>query len=589
MDSTSNYKTWFIFARLLSFVRPYRGMLFCCCAASIVIAFSDIVMAYLLKSLINTTLDRIYAELLTNVFLVLGVTILGIIAKFLVRFLSERIGICAIRDIRNAVSTHITRLKLSYVVDKHSGDTVSRFVSNTSIVQKFLENELYQFIYQPLIFTGAFTYMLLLNWQILMVNISSMMIVMLITIMLSKPLEKFMYELQRYIGEVNATAQDVIAGISCMKAYNLHGLLWARYGNVVDKTLNKSLEIEKRISLMSSPLIILQILPRTISIIYGGYLTFKGDLIPGELIAYIYLLGYLAEPMIRILNLFSDIKTTVGAATGLFEVLDAPVERVGGINPVSNKAGNAIIQFIDVRFSFDGVITVLDKLNFEVSQGKKVALLGASGSGKSTVFKLLGGFYEPQEGEIRLNGYLMSKLDPAFIRSQFSIVSQDVYLFPVSIAENIAFGKRGATLDEVIEAAKAAHAHDFIMEFPQGYNTLVGERGARLSGGQRQRISIARAVLKDSPIMLLDEATSALDNQSETVVQEALERLVTGRTVLIIAHRLSTIKNVDEIIVLANGRKVEQGTHVQLLQKKGLYTDLYTRQCIAGKYGLENE
>jgi subfamily B ATP-binding cassette protein MsbA/ATP-binding cassette subfamily B protein AbcA/BmrA len=547
-------------------------------------------MAYLLKGLINTTLDRLYDELLTNVFLILGVTILGVIAKYFVRFLSERIGICAIRDIRKAVSNHIARMKLSYVVDQHSGDTVSRFVSNIGIVQKFLENELYQFIYQPLIFTGAFTYMLWINWQMLMVNISLMVIVMLITIILSKPLEKFMYELQQYMGAVNSTAQDVIAGISGMKAYNLHSLLFTRYENTVDKALNKSLEIEKRISLMSSPLIILQILPRTISIIYGGYLTFKGDLIPGELIAYIYLLGYLAEPMIKMLNLFSDIKTTVGAAAGLFEALDFPVERGDGISPGSNLEGTAIIQFNEVSFSYDGLTTVLDKLSFAVSQGKKVALLGASGSGKSTVFKLLCGFYESQEGEIMLNGYLMSKLDPDFIRSQFSIVSQDVYLFPVSIAENIAFGKRGATLDEVIAAAKAANAHSFIMDFPQGYNTLVGERGARLSGGQRQRISIARAVLKDSPIMLLDEATSALDNQSETVVQEALERLIKGRTVLIIAHRLSTIKNVDEIIVLANGRKIEQGTHMQLMQKKGLYTDLYTRQLIAGKYGLaENE
>jgi ABC-type multidrug transport system fused ATPase/permease subunit len=273
----------------------------------------------------------------------------------------------------------------------------------------------------------------------------------------------------------------------------------------------------------------------------------------------------------------------LGTAEHLLEILDKKVERIDGEAYCIDEFASAV-EFYKVDFSYDGDTKLFENLSFTIEHGKITALVGPSGVGKSTIFKLLCGFYEHQEGNIKLYGKSLKRWKLSAARSLTSIVSQDTYLFPGTIIENIAYGCPSASVDEIVAAARAANAHDFIMEFPEGYNTTTGERGAKLSGGQRQRISIARAILKNAPILLLDEATSALDMESERQVQEALDIFMKGRTVFIIAHRLSTVKNADEILVLNQGQIVERGKHEQLLEKEGMYKKLYFK-----KFTLEIE
>jgi len=241
------------------------------------------------------------------------------------------------------------------------------------------------------------------------------------------------------------------------------------------------------------------------------------------------------------------------------------------------------IEFKDLSFSYDGETNILNQLSFKMTAGKVVALVGASGSGKSTILKLVSGFYEPSTGHIQLYGQDLATSDLAAARQLMSLVSQDTYLFPTTIAENIAYGRPGATIDDIVAAAQQANAHDFIMDFPDAYNTNVGERAVKLSGGQRQRLALARAILKDAPILLLDEPTSALDTQSEALVQQALERFMSNRTVLVVAHRLSTIQNADEILVIDQGSVQERGTHEQLMKTESLYKNLYLRQIVSAE------
>lgn len=337
---------------------------------------------------------------------------------------------------------------------------------------------------------------------------------------------------------------------------------------------------------MSTLFITIRQVPVLVTAAYGGYLAINGQMTPGSLFAFLYLLHFLIEPMAPFTDLIPQLRAATAAADRIIGVLQHPIEWTGGQSFALDPA-RPIIEYADVSFAYNGQVGVLNEMNFSIPHHRTVALVGPSGSGKSTVFKLLCGFYEPDEGSVKLNDRKLDQWNLEAVRRQLSLVAQDTYLFPATVAENIAYGHPGATRDEIIKAARAANAHDFIMNLPHGYDTLVGERGNRLSGGQRQRLGIARAILKNAPILLLDEPTSALDVQSEALVQEALERMMGGRTVLVIAHRMSTIKQADEILVLDHGRIVEQGSHQVLIEKDGLYKQLYLKQFQNGEANVE--
>ena len=341
------------------------------------------------------------------------------------------------------------------------------------------------------------------------------------------------------------------------------------------------LKRQQRLAVMTTLVVVVRQIPVLATAGAGGYLAVTGRLSPGGLFAFLYLLHFLVDSLSGIPGLLLELRSAGAAAARIAQVIQRPTERKGG-NRFAGVQRLPAVAFRDVVFSYGDQAAVLDGVDFGIPHQRTVALVGPSGGGKSTVFKLLCGFYEPERGSVDLYGHALREWSLEAARAELSLVAQDTYLFPATVAENISLSRPGASIDDVVEAAKMANAHEFIAELPQGYDTPVGERGSRLSGGERQRIGIARAILKDAPILLLDEPTSALDARSEALVEEALERFTEGRTVLVIAHRLSTIRSADEIVVLDGGRIVERGAHEDLMQRGGVYKQLYLKQAQTG-------
>jgi ABC-type multidrug transport system fused ATPase/permease subunit len=323
--------------------------------------------------------------------------------------------------------------------------------------------------------------------------------------------------------------------------------------------------------------------------LYGGYLAINGGITTGELFAFVFLVQYLIEPLTEIPQMFSQVRVATAAHERIRDVLDLPEERVKGLPVQDPSSHDVVIECKDISFQYSEVSPVLQSVSFRVLRNQTIAIVGSSGAGKSTIFQLLCGHHQPQDGAIYFCGEDMQKLNLEEVRSRISIVSQDTFLFPDTIFENISYGNPDAAMEDIVSAAKAAFIHDFIMTLPDGYQTMIGERGIRLSGGQKQRVSIARAFLKKAPVLLFDEATSALDTESETSIQRNLSDIAGQCTMLVIAHRLSTIINADEIIVLHEGRIVERGSHPYLLEHGSRYRQLYRQQFLDDTRGLSKE
>jgi subfamily B ATP-binding cassette protein MsbA/ATP-binding cassette subfamily B protein AbcA/BmrA len=459
----------------------------------------------------------------------------------------------------------------------HSGDMVSRLTNDISVVQGFFQNEFSNIVYQPIVFLVTAGYLATLNWLLLLFAVALVPLTMFFINIMSKPLSQYVKNRQEGFGQVNAVAQDTIGGIYMLKAFNLEQALSEKFKVAVHQVRDYELMRQQRLAVMTTLFVVIRQIPVLSTAACGGYLALTGRMTPGSVFAFMYLLHYLVQPLTNGPYLIEQLRAAAGTAERIVEMMHRPVERPGGRVFAADPAKPAI-RYDDVSFSYREQAQVLDGVSFSIRHNRTVALVGHSGSGKSTVLKLLCGFYEPQSGRVELHGGGLGEWNLEALRTQLALVAQDTYLFPASIADNISYGRSGATTDEIVEAARMANAHRFITELPAGYDTLVGERGNRLSGGERQRIGIARAILKNAPILLLDEPTSALDVHSEALIQEALERFMQGRTVLVIAHRLSTIKHADEILVLDSGRVVESGTHEELIARGGVYRQLYLKQ-----------
>jgi ABC-type multidrug transport system fused ATPase/permease subunit len=406
---------------------------------------------------------------------------------------------------------------------------------------------------------------------------------------------KFFKEASSAVGKANALAADTYGGLPIIKAYGLEEHFLNRFEESINSSIksnSKGLHLLKFMPIFN---ILLWSAPFTICLIYGAILSLNGEISPGQLPAFVYLLNNIVWTVAAIPRIVADFQQSMGTARRFFEIIDTPTEREDGMDfGVSDE--EECIRFNNVTFSYGktnasnanlsnadnepGISEnpVLNSLNFSVRKGCKVALVGASGCGKSTVLKLIMGFYENASGTIDLWGNNLSKWNLHVLRDKISYVSQETFLYPASIRYNIAMGRPDASEEEILQAARAANAIDFILELPDGIDTMIGERGITLSGGQRQRLSLARAFLQNSSIILLDEPTSALDTISEAQVQEAMNRILEGRTAVIVTHRFSTIKDVDEIMVMDQGRITECGTHQQLVNADGLYARLYNRQ-----------
>jgi ABC-type multidrug transport system fused ATPase/permease subunit len=481
-------------------------------------------------------------------------------------------------DLRNKVYQKLLELPLSYYSSERKGDLMSRLSSDVSEIQWSILRSLETLVRSPITLIGSIIVMVYISPGLTLFSFGLFLFVGIGIGRLSKSLRKNSGKAQESLGTLLSIIDESIGGLRVIQGFAAEKYQSEKFRNENIKYLNLSNKIQRRRELASPMSEFLGICVIAALLLYGGNLVFSGNFEASTFVMYILMFYNIIDPAKNFASAMYDIQKGRAAAERINSILNSPVEIKDNTDAMPLKNFENEIRFENVSFSYDGQQKVLDNISFSLEKGKSLALVGVSGSGKSTIADLLPRFYEAVSGKILLDGNDVKNYKLADLRALFGIVSQDAVLFNDSIYNNIVFGLKGVKESELIAAAKMAQAHDFIMETADGYNTFIGDRGMKLSGGQRQRLTLARAILRNPQILLMDEATSALDSESEKAVQLALEKMLESRTAIIIAHRLSTIRNVDEIIVLQEGKIVEQGNHEALIAKGGIYKKLVELQ-----------
>ncbi|MCA9970505.1 MAG: ABC transporter ATP-binding protein, partial [Anaerolineales bacterium] len=512
--------------------------------------------------------------------LLLVVFVVQAIFSFMHRLSLAYVGERAVADIRVQVYSHLQSLSLKFYADRRTGEIVSRLTNDVSLLQSAVTSDVVALLRQAVTLVGAAVLLFVLDWRLTLVILGGIPVISLTMVWLGRKIRVASKAVQDALAEAANVVEETTAGIRIVKSFAREAYEIGRFSARVNETFTAAMQ-RARISAVLGPIIgFMAFFSITITLWFGSLEVIEGRLTAGGLVAYLIYTMMVATPVATLAGLYAQFQSALGATERLFELLDTQPEmaRREGERPLPPVKGR--VTFDDVSFAYTANLPVLRHVSFEAQPGQVIALVGPSGAGKSTLINLIPRFYDVQSGTICIDGVPIREVNVKSLRDQIGIVPQETLLFSDSVATNIRYGKLDATEAEVAAAARAANAHDFILhELPDGYDTLVGERGIKLSGGQRQRVAIARAILKDPRILILDEATSSLDSESEALVQEALERLMAGRTSFVIAHRLSTVVNADWVLVLDQGRVVEQGTHATLLANPGgLYYRLYQMQ-----------
>ncbi|OMD56515.1 ABC transporter ATP-binding protein [Paenibacillus odorifer] len=498
---------------------------------------------------------------------------------FIDRYLKNKIAAKIRNELRLDMMRHALALPQSYFDRNHSGDLLSRFTNDNQSVGNATGEVMIDLIRNPLLALAAFGYLLYINWLLALICFAMGPLMFLTGKIFGSAMRENSVKIQTNMSKITSFLHDILGSSMVFKSFSIERRLMKQYQehseNITSEELKRG-RIEGATGSFSSFLGNFTFL---LALVVAGYFVAKGSLEVGAMIAFIQLMNYLVMPFSSLPGLINSMQQSLGAAGRIFEVLDSPVE-VETLPEVKTKQPEfESMVMSSISFSYPGAERQsINKISLELQKGTQMAVVGPSGGGKSTLFKLLLGLYEPDEGEVIINGQRINEMSLAKLRSYFSYVPQEAGLYTGSIRDNIRNGNPEADEQEILEALRKANAYDFVMELPEGLDTDIGEEGSRLSGGQRQRLSIARAILRNAPILLLDEATAALDNESEKLVQQAIRKLMGDKTTLVIAHRLSTIQNADIILVMENGEIVESGTHDVLLAAEGRYNDLYYSQ-----------
>lgn len=498
---------------------------------------------------------------------------------FIDRYFKNKISVKIRNELRLDMMRHALALPQSYFDRNHSGDLLSRFTNDNQSVGNAAGEVMIDLIRNPLLALAAFGYLLYINWLLALICFAMGPLMFLTGKIFGSAMRENSVKIQTNMSKITSFLHDILGSSMVFKSFSIERRLMKQYQehseNITSEELKRG-RIEGATGSFSSFLGNFTFL---LALVVAGYFVAKGSLEVGAMIAFIQLMNYLVMPFSSLPGLINSMQQSLGAAGRIFEVLDSPVE-VETLPEVETKQPEfESMVMSSISFSYPGAERQsINKISLELQKGTQMAVVGPSGGGKSTLFKLLLGLYEPDEGEVIINGQRINEMSLAKLRSYFSYVPQEAGLYTGSIRDNIRNGNPEADEQEILEALRKANAYDFVMELPEGLDTDIGEEGSRLSGGQRQRLSIARAILRNAPILLLDEATAALDNESEKLVQQAIRKLMGDKTTLVIAHRLSTIQNADIILVMENGEIVESGTHDVLLAAEGRYNDLYYSQ-----------
>jgi subfamily B ATP-binding cassette protein MsbA len=565
--------------RLIGYLAPYRARLVVALLALIGSSILSLVFPGVIIQVVDSVLVNGNEQLLTQitaglllVFLVRSVT--SFLEGYNLNFIGEKL----VNDLRRQVYRHLHTLSLGFFVQRRVGELVSRLSNDVTVMRSALTNNLNTLLQQTLIMVGSVVVMLTLNWRLTLFIVLLAPIVILIGVAFGVFLRRISTQIQDELASATVIVDEVFQGIREVKSFVREPYEIGRYESAITRAFQAAVRL-LRVRSVFGPLIgFLAFGAISLVLWFGGREVLENRLSGGELIGFLIYGLTVAGSFGALVNIYSQFQEAIGATKRVFQLLDTePIVKDAPDARVLEHAEGRI-TFENVRFSYDERQEVLHEINLDIAPGEIIALVGPSGAGKSTIFNLIPRFYDATGGMICVDGIDVRAVTQASLRQQIGIVPQETLRFGGTIRENIRYGRLEATEEQIIEAAQAANAHDFIMELPDKYDTLVGERGVRLSGGQRQRVAIARAILKDPRILLLDEATSSLDSESEHLVQEALARLMQNRTTVIIAHRLSTVKVAHRIAVLDRGHIIELGTHDALMARDGLYAKLYSMQ-----------
>ncbi|WP_443932426.1 lipid A export permease/ATP-binding protein MsbA [Phascolarctobacterium succinatutens] len=568
-----------LYFRALKYIKPYwkRGLAAGIC--TIIAAGGTAYLPFVIKDMV----DQVLSEKNTTM---LNWIVLSIIVVFVIRgiayygqsYLMNYVGQRVIIDIRKAVFEKLQRLSMSFY-DKHKTGTIMSYVTNdVSALQSAMVDNVVEMITETVILVASIVMMIYLDWKLFLVTFATFPVVLFFIDSFGKRIRKSGNRIQEAAADITSVLQEVASSPRVIKSFVREGYEVERFDKENMNNFRANMKYAQLSSTLTPTIEFVAAVGVSIILWYGGNSVINGSITAGSLVAFLTYAVNISNPIKRLSRVIGNIQKALAAAQRVFDVLDLPEDIKNAPDAKALPPVKGDVRFKDVCFAYNESEEVLSHVSFEVKPGEMIAFVGPSGAGKSTVASLLPRFYDATNGSITIDGQDIRKVTLDSLREQVGIVPQETVLFNGSVYDNILYGRLDATREEVEAAAKAANAHDFIMQLPNGYETMLGDRGMNISGGQRQRISIARAILKNPQILILDEATSALDTESERVVQEALDRLMVGRTSFVIAHRLSTIKNADKIMVLEKGQLIEQGNHDELMAMDGLYAHLYKIQ-----------
>lgn len=606
------------FRRVLGYMRPYRKRLALSILCSLIYSIFSGVSIYLiiplletlfgstpqtsvpapagpsitpgwftgLKETVTNTLNSLVftGDLQESLIRICAVIVIAFFIKNLFGYLQSNLmtyieqGL--VRDIRNQLYRHIHELPLAYFTNERTGSLISRILNDVNVVNSGISATFYTLIKEPLLVLVYFTIAMFLSWKLTLISIVVFPLALMVISLVGRRVHKESGLAQERIADVTSVLHETISGVKVVKAFGMEEFENRKFAGQNNLYFRTILRINKVRNIASPTTEFLSAVAGALVIWYGGVLVlYHNELKASEFLGFLFAIFQLMPPIKELSGVNNRIQEASAAGKRIFEILDTEPNIKDVPNPVRLEEFTSGIEFRNVSFEYNPADPVLSNINITINKGEVVAIVGPSGSGKSTLVDLLPRFYDPTEGVITVDGTDVRLLELKSLREKIGTVTQETILFNDTVRNNIAYGLDDCPMEKIIAAAKAANAHDFILEMPRGYESLIGERGVKISGGERQRLALARAILKNPPILILDEATSALDTVSEILVQEAIEHLMTGRTSIVIAHRLSTVQHADRIFVIDRGRIVEVGQHDVLLQNAdGLYRKLYELQ-----------